>query len=358
MDILAAAQLVARGQERIWALLTAMTGASKLPSTLLFTGPAGAGKELAAVRLAALLECRQDAPCGACPACRKISSLEHPDVHLLCATPSGDLDKMTAEALDGRREDFFAAGEPGGRARSTGIDAVRRVTERVSRQPFEGPRSVVIVLEADLATTEAQNALLKLLEEPPASTVIVLVTSRADRLLPTIVSRCREMRFEALPPETVSAFLETFHSVEPEEARRLATEADGDIRRAARLLDERFIELRRDAVSLLRLVLEGQVRRGPAAAEEIARSWSRDEARELFEEMTSLLRGLLRAGAGGDAGEAAVRAVGKKAAGAAAARDLPADMRRIAEAGASLRRNADTELTVAQLLLDLAGKWY
>jgi DNA polymerase-3 subunit delta' len=358
MDILAAAQLVAGGQERVWALLTAMARGGRLPPTLLFTGPAGAGKELAAVRLAALLQCRGAAPCGECPACGKISSLEHADLHLVCATPSGDLDKVTEEVLERRREDFLAGGDSGGRTRSIGIDAVRRVTERVSRRPFEGPHSVVLVLEADLATTEAQNALLKLLEEPPSSTVIVLVTSRADRLLPTILSRCREMRFEALPLQIVAGFLEAFHSVEAGEARRLAASSDGDIRRAARLLDERFIEMRRDAVSLVRLTLEGQARHAPVAAERIARSWSREEAGELLDEMASILWGLLRADDGGEAGREAAGAVGAKAAEAAAGRDLPADMRRIAEAGASLERNADTELTFAQLLLDLVGKWY
>lgn len=358
MDILAAAELVAGGQERIWTLLGAMTAGERLPQTLLFTGPPGSGKELAAMRLAALIECRGRAPCGACHACGRISTLEHPDVHLLCATPSGDLDKTTAEAIEGRREDFLEGWDAGGRARSIGIDAVRRVTGLVSRQPFEGPRSVVVVLEADLATIEAQNALLKLLEEPPASTVIVLVTSRVDRLLPTIVSRCRETRFEALPPETVASFLETFHSVERAEAERLALLADGDIRRAARLLDARFIDLRNDAVSLVRLVLEGQAKRAPAAAEAVARAWSREETGELLDEMTSILRGFLRARDGDAAGRAAVEEVGTKSAGAAASRDLPGDIRRVAGAAASLQRNADTELTVAQLLLDLTGKWY
>ncbi len=330
-------------------MLEKMISADTLPASLLFTGPEGSGKELAAMRLAALLECEAGAACGDCPPCRSISSLEHPDVHLVYPVPSADRDKSIPVIIESRREDFLARGEFGNRARSIGIEQIRAVMEKISKRPFSGPLSVVVVVEADLATTAAQNAFLKVLEEPPASSVIVLVTGRADRLLPTIVSRCSEIRFDPLPDAVTKQFLRTFLSVENGEAERIAALAGGNVQRAVRLLDERFLGLRKDAVTMVGLVLEGKARRLPAEAEAAAHNYSREEIAELLGEMTAIMRGLLR---GTETG------ISPKAASAASSRDIPADIGKIAAASRNLGRNVDIELTLAQLLLDLAGKWY
>lgn len=330
-------------------MLERMISTDTLPASLLFTGPEGSGKELAAMRLAALLNCASGNACGECPACHSISSLEHPDVHLVYPVPSVDRDKNIPVIIESRREDFLARGEFGNRARSTGIEQIRAVMEKISKQPFSGPRSVVIVMEAHKATIEAQNAFLKVLEEPPPSSVIILVTERADLLLPTIISRCSEIRFDPLSDSVTAEFLETFLSVEGGEAARISAIARGNLQRAARLLDERFLGMRKDAVTLVGLVLEGKARRLPAEAEAAAHNYSRDETADLFEEMTAVLRSLLR---GVETG------LSPEAASAASSRDIPADMRKITAASRSLGRNVDIELTLTQLLLDLAGRWY
>jgi DNA polymerase III delta' subunit len=347
MDITAAAGLAAEGQPRVFSILERMISGDTLPSSLLFTGPDGAGKELAAMRLAAMLECEDGRACGDCSECRKVSRLEHPDVHLVYPVPSADWQKNLAAVIESRREDFLAGGEFGSRARSIGIEQIRTVMERISKQPFSGPRSVVAVMEAHLATTEAQNSFLKVLEEPPPSSVIVLVTGRTDRLLPTILSRCSEIRFDPLPESSIARMLATFLSVEGEEAERIAALSTGNLRRGARLLDERFLGIRSDAEGMVKLVLVGDAVRAPAEAEALAHAYTRDEVADLLGEMTLELRNLMR-GKGGDPETVA----------AAESRDIPADIGRINLAERSLRRNADIELTLVQLLLDLAGKWY
>ena len=330
-------------------MLERMISSDTLPASLLFTGPEGSGKELAAMRLAALLECEGRAACGNCPPCRSISSLEHPDVHLVYPVPSADRDKSIPVIIESRREDFLARGEFGNRARSIGIEQIRAVMEKISKRPFSGPHSVVIVMEADLATTAAQNAFLKVLEEPPASSIIVLVTGRADRLLPTIVSRCSEIRFDPLPDSVTTQFLRTFLSVEEGEAERIAALAGGNVQRAVRLLDERFLGLRKDAVTLVGLAMEGKARRLPAEAEAAAHNYTREEIADLLGEMIAIMRDLLR---GTETG------ISSKAVSAASSRDIPADIGKISAASRNLGRNVDIELTLAQLLLDLAGKWY
>jgi DNA polymerase-3 subunit delta' len=299
-------------------MLERMISSDTLPASMLFTGPEGSGKELAAMRLAAMIECGERSACGECQACRSISSLEHPDVHLVYPVPSADREKNVPVIIESRREDFLARGEFGNRARSIGIEQIREIVEKVSKHPFSGPRSVVAVMEAHMATIEAQNAFLKILEEPPGATVMILVTERADLLLPTIISRCSEIRFDPL-------------------------------QRAARLLDERFLGIRRDAVSMIELVLEGKARRLPAEAQSAAHDYSREETADLLDEMIAIMRGIMR---GDETG------ISPEAASAAPSRDIPADIRKISAASRNLRRNVDVELTLSQLLLDLAGRWY
>lgn len=330
-------------------MLERMISTGTLPASLLFTGPEGSGKELAAMRLAALLECENLDACGACRPCGSISSLEHPDVHPVYPVPSADREKNIPVIIESRRGDFLARGEFGNRARSIGIEQIREVMGKISKQPFSGPRSVVVVMEAHMATTEAQNAFLRVLEEPPASSIIVLVTARADRLLPTVVSRCSEIRFDPLPDAITEEFLRTFLSVESGEAGRIAAIAGGNLQRAVRLLDERYLGLRKDAATMVGLVLKGKARQLPAEAEAAAHNYTREETADLFDEMTAIMRGLLR---GEDTG------ISPEAVSVASTRDIPADIRKITAASRSLKRNVDIELTLAQLLLDLAGRWY
>jgi len=396
MDIIAAAETMAKGQPRVEALLAGLLASGRLPQALIFAGPEGSGKELMAMRLAAALECealgpeaggaeerggknrapgpgaanagerggeaRAGAPCGVCPSCVKARNLEHPDIHLVYPVPPAEWEKDARELLESRRKDFYATGEFGRRARSVGIGLVRSIIEALSKHPFEGRRSVVLIFEAHLATTEAQNALLRLLEEPPPPAVIILVTELSDRLLPTILSRCYEIRFESLGEEAVAGFLERFYSVEREEARRIAVLARGNLRRGIRFLDERFLNLTRDASAAMKLVLDGKERELAGEAEALAREYGgREEAGELLEEAAIIVSLLIR-NREGLATEAERRLLERtldaERLAAASRRDLPGDMRKISRSMESLRRNADVELTLSQLLLDLAGKWY
>lgn len=337
-----------------------MLQSGRLPHSLLFVGPEGAGKELAAVDLAARLNCETSSndSARACASCRRVSTLEHPDLHLVYPVPHAEWEKSVLAIMESRREDFFNYGEFGNRARSVGINSIRRVIEAVSKHPYEGRHTVVIIFEAHLATVEAQNAVLKLLEEPPASTVLILVTGYPDRLLPTIVSRCQQIRFDRLSPETVAAFLESFYCVEAAEAERIAAHSEGNLRRGIKFLDERFLGIRKDAVSLIRLVLDGKARELLGESQAIAYRYTREEIEELLAESAGILRLVMREG-GSDGGmDYLDREIGKARLKQALKRDIPSDIGRIRRAARALRRNANAELTMSQLLLDLTGKWY
>src|SRR5216684_287951 len=176
------------GHRRLVSLLSRSIQHDSLPPSLLFAGPSGVGKRLTAIAVAQALNCaaRPASPaaaladaCGTCAVCTRIARGVHPDVLLVEPGDSGAIK----------------------------IDQVRDIVERAEYRPFEGRRRVAIIDDADALVTAAQHALLKTLEEPPPSSVFILVTSRPDRLLPTVLSRCPQLRFRPLAADDIAAAL-------------------------------------------------------------------------------------------------------------------------------------------------------
>jgi DNA polymerase III subunit delta' len=195
------------GHAQIRALLARATARDTLPHTLLFAGPDGVGKRTCALALAAAVNCtdqQQGEACGHCPSCRRVARLAHPDVVLI---------------------------EPNEKGTIT-VEMARDVIERASYRPFEGRRRVVVIDAADQMQPAAQNALLKTLEEPPPSSMFVLVTARPDMLLITVRSRCHRLRFGPLSVVDVAAILRARRGMDEAAAAALAAVADGSVSRA------------------------------------------------------------------------------------------------------------------------------
>ena len=212
-----------------------------LPPSLIFAGPDGVGKRLAAVSLAQLFNCTnvvgevhgepaEPAPdaCGECNACRRIARGVHADVLVI---------------------------EPGDTG-SIKVDQVRAAIDRTAYRPFEGRRRVVIVDNADAMEAPPQNALLKTLEEPPAASTFVLVTSRPDVLLPTVRSRCQRIRFGPISPAEMAPVLMRDHGFEEREAHAAATAAEGSIGRALEGDSEAYVGARDAAEAMLKTVAQ------------------------------------------------------------------------------------------------------
>jgi DNA polymerase-3 subunit delta' len=224
-----------RGHNRLIALLKRSIAGGTLPPSLLFVGPSGVGKRLTAVAVAQALNClRQQIAeaggsspepgdaCGVCAACARIARGVHPDVLVVEAGDSGTIK----------------------------IDQVRDVVERSAYRPFEGRRRAVIVDNADALVPAAQNALLKTLEEPPSASVFILVTSRPDVLLPTVRSRCPQLRFRPLPADEIAAAL-VARGHNEREARAVAATADGSLRLALDASAGDLVEAREVAQKVL-----------------------------------------------------------------------------------------------------------
>jgi len=179
--------------------------ARRLGHALCFVGPSGSGKFLAAERLAMGLLCARGpgSPCGECGACKRAKIDSHPDVFVVEVDPE-ESEWITIDRVASRQ----------------GGD-VPSIETFLSLRPMEGGWRVVLVREADRLVEQAQNALLKTLEEPGESTLLVLETARPDRLLPTIHSRCVRVPFASLGCAEVERVLAQ-NGVPPKEIAQLA----------------------------------------------------------------------------------------------------------------------------------------
>ena len=216
------------GHERPKRFLQAALRSGRLAHALLFHGEEQIGKLLTARVLAQAVNCEADLPpdppdaCGACRSCHQIETGSHPDVTILTAT-------------SGKGE----------------TESAREIESRFIYRPLIGRLKIVILDNADLLRREAANALLKTIEEPPPDSLIILVSSRPEALLPTIRSRCQEIRFAPLALDVVDAAVRRRRGLTEKDARFLAIVSGGRLGMALEADPE---ALRAERAEFLRLV--------------------------------------------------------------------------------------------------------
>ncbi|MBQ8371511.1 MAG: hypothetical protein IJX38_02340 [Clostridia bacterium] len=202
------------GNEAVKKRISAAAFEGRLPHAFLIDGPEGSGKYTLATLIASLLNCeRRDdpgspTPCGVCNNCRRIREGIFSDVRIL--------------------------GRQGDRA-TIGVDDVKELRKDMFLSATESGYKIYIIRDAHRLTTEAQNALLIVLEEPPKNVIIFLLASGTDRILTTIKSRTQYIAMSRFSADEIERYLISHHSVSPERARLAALGADGRIGRALSL---------------------------------------------------------------------------------------------------------------------------
>jgi DNA polymerase-3 subunit delta' len=194
------------GQQRAIRFLKQLLKKEAVPHAFLFSGMAGTGKSAVAKEFAKALNCScpQDYDaCGGCGSCHKLEEGLHPDVIFI------------------RSEGVFIK-----------LEQIRDLVKRFRFRPFEGKYRVVIIEDAHRLAELAANAMLKILEEPPRANVFILLAAESQMLLPTIVSRCCQVRFQPLEDEIVVQWLMREGKVSPEQATGIARLAGGSIEKA------------------------------------------------------------------------------------------------------------------------------
>lgn len=211
------------GQSALVQNLRDSIDAGRIVHAYLFCGPEGTGKRTLAEICARALNCRSEGlkPCDQCPTCKRFLSGNFPDLFML---------------------------QP---QKSIGVEEIRQIIAQVQAKPFEGGRHVVIIQDAGKMTAQAQNALLKTLESPPEDVVFFLLTDSLQSLLPTVLSRCRLVRFHPIDEESEVRVLSA-RGIEPERAHLLARLSEGSVGRALKIHeDEGFFKLRTRVLNAL-----------------------------------------------------------------------------------------------------------
>lgn len=310
-----------QGHQQMRAALATAVRDGDLPHSLLVHGPEGIGKERFGLWLAQRIVCdapdAETEPCGLCLPCRFVERLEHPDVHWFFPLPRPDasgpdrlrekLEESRATELQARRKDPFhlPAYE---RAPAYFLAAVRTLQELAGNRPAMGSRKVFVVGDAEAmvpqeSSQEAANAFLKLLEEPPADTTLILTSSTPGALLPTIRSRVLPVRLLPLAAEEVADFLARRKGMDEAEAADVAALSGGAIGRALRLLPAGGgpgpLERRRQAgrALLMAAVADASAARLAAALAE-APTGGRGEFTATLESLSAWLRDLMAAATG------------------------------------------------------------
>jgi DNA polymerase-3 subunit delta' len=220
------------GHDEIVARFRQTLASGRLASTYLFVGPPGIGKKRFAQRLAQSLLCTESdeaalEPCGNCESCRLFAAGTHPDLDVV-GLPA-DKATLPIELFIGDKEHRNQEG----------------LCHRLGLRPFFGRRKVAIVDDADHFSTPSANCLLKTLEEPPPSALLILIGTSPSRQLPTIRSRSQIVRFDPLDAATVAKILlDTGAVTDSNRAQHAAELSEGSVERAMQLVDPSLWEFR------------------------------------------------------------------------------------------------------------------
>jgi len=215
-----------KGQDKPIHMLKGYIEQLHLEGGYLFVGPEGMGKKLVARTLAKVLNCLEEGTdsCDRCVSCMKIEDNRHPDVHII--------ENSEAEIK---------------------IEYIRQLQREIALKPYEGKIKVFIIDNAHKLTAEAQAALLKILEEPPRMSLIILISDKPALLFKTIISRCKILKFYSLARPELENIFKKDYGLDNNMAHFLAYFSEGRLGRALRLKDTDILSVKNSLIDKLAL---------------------------------------------------------------------------------------------------------
>ncbi len=242
----------------------------------LFYGQESIGKKLTAVEFAKTLNCEVSGPkdnCGDCPSCRKIDQGIHPDFFFLEPEKSS----------------------PAGRNAFIKVEEIRELQKKLAYLPYEAKTKVVIIDGAETMNPQAANTLLKTLEEPPSSTILILISPNPYQLLPTIISRCQGVKFHLLSSDLVKRILQQTDPFEAEgfSEKELDLRALRSMGRISRAMEEDIEATNNYREEILNLLEQASFKRMDVVFK-WTKQWAKrsDKIQSVLDEMLNLLRDL------------------------------------------------------------------
>lgn len=318
------------GQEQIKEHLQNALSTGKVSHAYIINGERFSGKEYIAKIFAMALQCERDGiePCQECHSCRQALSDNQPDII-----------RVTHE-------------KPG----SIGVDDIRaQINGNIAIKPYSSPRKIYIVNEAEKMTVQAQNALLKTLEEPPAYAVILLLTTNVNAFLPTILSRCVVLNMKPVADEKVKKYLMEELQVPDYKADVCVAFARGNVGKAKQLASsEDFEKVKEEALALLKYVQDMDVTEMIAAIKKI--SEYKLDVNDYLDILTIWYRDVLLFKATGDANHLVFReelSNIRRVAGRTSYEGIEKVIRSLEKAKSRLDANVNFDLAMELLLMDM-----
>ena len=234
------------GHKDILKYISSAVENNRVSHAYILNGERGSGKKMLANLFAMTLLCEtgDNEPCGKCHSCKQAESGNHPDII-----------RVTHE-----------------KPNSISVDDIRtQVNNTVDIKPYQGPYKVYIIPQADMMTPQAQNAILKTIEEPPSYAVFLLLTGNAETLLPTINSRCVMLKLRNIKDTLIKKYLMENLKIPDYKADMCTAFAQGNMGRAIMLANsDHFNEIREEAVQLLKHISEMELNEIVAAVKNIS----------------------------------------------------------------------------------------
>jgi DNA polymerase III subunit delta' len=270
------------GNTRVKEALKRMLTADRLPGALLFAGEEGVGKRLFALEVARALNCRTPKDreaCGVCSSCVRIAKVNYPE--------RDDADEWT-QIIWTNHPDVGLVIAP---KRVLRVEQMRQIEKEANFRPFEGKARLFLIDEADKLNDASANALLKVLEEPPRTSYLILITARPAMLLPTILSRCQMIRFAPLAPAEIESHLLANKLADSKTAKLRARAAGGSIGRALANDLVTFTSQRKAMLGVLNaLVMTNDRAQLLRSAEQLNEAQYKDEFEERLDVLETLIR--------------------------------------------------------------------
>lgn len=269
------------GHERIKKILQKSILDGRIPSAYLLWGLEGIGKEALAIEFAKTCNCEQPIisgssidSCGSCRSCREFEHLSHPNLYMIFSLPPGKIaatsnpyaslneaqieeiqQQITLKAADNYHKIALT------KASQIKIASIRSINKELSMSASSRGRRVVLIINAEEMTAESANAFLKNLEEPAEGVTIFLTTSKKHNLLPTILSRCQQLRCSPLSIEDIRSALINKYYVDETTATLAAAIGDGSLLKARQAVSSDMSEFRNSVVAALRTSFNRKVYR-------------------------------------------------------------------------------------------------
>ncbi|MBN8569220.1 MAG: AAA family ATPase [Ignavibacteria bacterium] len=258
------------GQERVKNILKNILSSGRVSHSYIFYGKSGIGKDAAAIEIAKYLNCEnpdiERGACDKCKSCKDVQSLKSMLLKFITALPTGkdDDENSVLQSLEkADYENYLSEIEIKSenpyhkisleKANFIRISSIREIKDLIYLTGSDNRTKVFLISDADNMNPQSANALLKILEEPPKNSLLILTTSKLNSLLPTIIGRCQKIHFDSISKENVIKYIKTLQPEFSESQLNFYAElADGSVSKAQNILHGSYDELRKKVLVLLR----------------------------------------------------------------------------------------------------------